>query len=225
MYRPSILLCLLLMPVSVCLGQDADEKAFQTEELRAAENRFLEEVNDVQEEYKKELSALKMRINARISEIRESYVKKLMNLLKKTTQDGSLDEAIRIRDRMKAVSEMGTAIPNTEDELAAAKKRIRELEGAVNTFESKIKKTDRRSKNALVGTWRWFSGSDVVVSETGKLITSDGNYGTIQPKDDMPGTFVFFWTGTVDTLTLSKEGNLLEGKSNDNTRVWAVKLK
>ena len=225
MYRPSILLCLLLMPASVCLGQDADEKAFQTEELRAAENRFLEEVNDVQEEYKKELSAWKMRINARISEIRESYVKKLMNLLKKTTQDGSLDEAIRIRDRMKAVSEMGTAIPNTEDELAAAKKRIRELEGAVNTFESKIKKTDRRSKNALVGTWRWFSGSDVVVSETGKLITSDGNYGTIQPKDDTPGTFVFFWTGTVDTLTLSKEGNLLEGKSNDNTRVWAVKLK
>jgi hypothetical protein len=51
----------------MCLSQDADEKAFQTEELRAAEKRFLEEVNDVQGEYMKELSALKVRINTWIS--------------------------------------------------------------------------------------------------------------------------------------------------------------
>jgi hypothetical protein len=210
----------------MCLSQDADEKAFQTEELRAAENRFLEEVNDVQGEYKKELSALKLRINTRISEVRESYVKKLTNLLKKTTQDGNLDESIRIRDRIKAVSEIETAIPNTEDELAAAEKTIKELSGEVAALESRTKKIDRRSKNALVGTWRWYSGYNVIVAETGKVVLVDGNnYGTVQPKDDAPGSFVVFWTSTVDTLTLSKEGNLLEGKSSDGSRVWAVKLK
>jgi hypothetical protein len=210
----------------MCLSQDADEKTFQTEEFRTAENRFLEEVNDVQGEYKKELSALKLRINTRISEVRESYVKKLTILLKKTTQDGNLDEAIRTRDRIKAVSEMGTAIPNTEDELAAAEKTIRELSGEVAALESRTKKIDRRSKNALVGTWRWYSGVNVIVAETGKIVLADGtNYGAIQQKDDKPGTFVVFWTNTVDTLTLSIEGNLLEGKSNDGSRVWAVKLK
>ena len=70
------------------------------------------------------------------------------------------------------------------------------------------------------------SGSDIVVGATGKVITSDGNSGTAQAKDDSPGTFVFTWpSGSVDTLILSQEGNFLDGRSNGGVRVWAVKLK
>jgi hypothetical protein len=225
MNRLPLWLWLFVLSASICVGQDAEEKGFQTEEPRAAEIKFLRAVKTAEDDYKNELSVLQGRLKTRIAEIRESYVKTLAALLKKTTQDGNLDEAIRIRDRMQGVSDIESTIPKTEEELAAAKKRIQDLESAVAEFEAKTRKIDRKSLNAVVGTWRWFSGDDIVIGNSGKVISSNGMQGTVQRKDDSPGTFVFFWQGSVDTLLLSQSGNLLEGKDNRGGRVWAVKLK
>lgn len=226
MSRPPFVVLALLILASSSVGQEADGNTFQTEEPRTAESRFESEIEKARGEYAKELSALKEKLNSKVSDIRDSYVKTLADLLKKTTQNGDLDEAIRIRDRMKVVAGLEVSIPNAEQELVAAKNRIQELESTIAKYEAKYRKIGRKSISALVGTWRWFSGSDIVVGATGKVITSDGNSGTAQAKDDSPGTFVFTWpSGSVDTLILSQEGNFLDGRSNGGVRVWAVKLK
>jgi len=80
----------------------------------------------------------------------------------------------------------------------------------------------------LVGTWRWFTGSKVVVFKNGEFKSTNEN-GTIYTgrctsiNDE---TYKFSWENDkwIDILKISKEGNYLDGKNHAGNHITAAKI-
>jgi hypothetical protein len=86
------------------------------------------------------------------------------------------------------------------------------------------------SLRSVVGNWAWFNGVKVTINNGGGCTASNGNTGTWTYKDKNKGVIVISWTEGgkagkwIDTLTLSEDGERLEGKNQDGTPVSAEKI-
>lgn len=79
----------------------------------------------------------------------------------------------------------------------------------------------------IVGEWTWFNGGVVTISSDGTMRHDlSGDSGTWHRTDAIQGTFTLTWTkgGWVDTLTLSSDGQSLEGTNNVGMSVSGRKL-
>ncbi|MBA3010884.1 MAG: hypothetical protein KJ658_00270 [Proteobacteria bacterium] len=76
--------------------------------------------------------------------------------------------------------------------------------------------------NAIVGKWKWFTGSTVDFGFNGEM-TGNGNHWECL---DNGRTFKIVWNNGqwIDTLTLSPDGMRLEGKNQFGSRVWGQRI-
>lgn len=82
---------------------------------------------------------------------------------------------------------------------------------------------------AAVGTWTWFNGGTVVLDGRGGVQGSNKggdrptNPGTWRCVNGSPVTIQITWVkgGWIDTLTLAAGGRRLEGRNQQNSRIWA----
>jgi len=78
--------------------------------------------------------------------------------------------------------------------------------------------------NSIVGKWQWFNGTVSTFYSNGTSSASHGYQGTWQPG------YVVTWhrdddkTTWVDTLTLSPDGQTLDGKNQFGNHVWGTRL-
>ncbi|OQW91485.1 MAG: hypothetical protein BWK78_04515 [Thiotrichaceae bacterium IS1] len=80
------------------------------------------------------------------------------------------------------------------------------------------------SCDGIVGKWQWFNGTISTFYSNGTSSASHGYQGTWQPgyvvtwhRDDDPTTWV-------DTLTLSPDGQTLDGQNQNGNHVWGTRL-
>lgn len=131
--------------------------------------------------------------------LRKSLTKKLTKQQDVLTEQGELDEAVGVRDR------------------------ITELKSRRISPPMSLGVTPDLSPHGIVGTWRWNNGVDVRNLPDGK---TNGNC-TWKLVDGSKNEYLFNWTKIpADRVRLSENGRVLEGtKANDLTfRVWAVRI-
>jgi len=80
---------------------------------------------------------------------------------------------------------------------------------------------------ATAGTWKWFNGGTVIIDDQGGATGYDKgsdkpNPGKWRCVNGSPVTIQIQWVkgGWLDTLTLSSDGQKLEGRNQQNSRVW-----
>ena len=67
----------------------------------------------------------------------------------------------------------------------------------------------------IVGKWSWFTGSEVTFRQDGTLSSTSGANGTWKCTDPDRMTYILIWDrGWKDTLTLSMDGNRLNGHNH-----------
>lgn len=77
--------------------------------------------------------------------------------------------------------------------------------------------------SVLVGTWRWYTGAEVVVRKDGKF--SSGTFvGRWRPAGVGPLTFTMTWPPAVDQVTLSEDGRRLTGANQYGVRLTARRI-
>ncbi|MEQ8814050.1 MAG: SH3 domain-containing protein [Thalassobaculum sp.] len=82
---------------------------------------------------------------------------------------------------------------------------------------------DTAACDSVVGAWKWFTGSTVVLDPGGTIGGNPGNVWTCE--DAETRTFVLRWGSRfVDTLVLSADGQRLEGKNQHGSRVSGQRL-
>jgi len=80
----------------------------------------------------------------------------------------------------------------------------------------------------VVGTWKWFCGSVVTVTDNGEVRSVRENGKRADGRFDKIGDnkYRFIWGNneSVDILKIKKEGNLLEGQNQAGIKVTAIKI-
>jgi hypothetical protein len=82
----------------------------------------------------------------------------------------------------------------------------------------------------VVGRWVWMGNGDVTVNANGtcQLRGAHGGTWTFQNNKEVERKYVFTWTPRgriyIDQLRLSADGKKLEGKNQQNHRVWATRV-
>ena len=86
---------------------------------------------------------------------------------------------------------------------------------------------------ASMGDWNWFTGGRVRLAEDGQVYVYDQNKGKWMAsqgshwrwKDRSRGVLEVSWNNNsfIDTLTLSQDGNRLDGANQNGSRVWATR--
>jgi len=80
----------------------------------------------------------------------------------------------------------------------------------------------------VVGTWKWFCGSIVTVTDNGEVraVWDDGKRadGRFDKIGDNKYRFIWGNNESVDILKIKKEGNLLEGQNQAGSKVTALKI-
>ncbi len=83
--------------------------------------------------------------------------------------------------------------------------------------------SDAAACDAVVGSWKWFTGSTVVLDPGGTIGGNPKNVWTCEDADTR--TFVLRWGSRfVDTLVLSADGRRLEGKNQHGSRVTGERV-
>ncbi len=77
--------------------------------------------------------------------------------------------------------------------------------------------------NAIVGKWKWFTGSSVDIQPGGILPGKGNSWQCINPNQRV---YLIIWNNGqwVDTLTLSPDGTRLEGENQNGNRVWGQRV-
>ncbi|WP_320172242.1 hypothetical protein [Maridesulfovibrio sp.] len=75
----------------------------------------------------------------------------------------------------------------------------------------------------LVGKWKWFTGSVAEFYAGGRMPGAGNSWKCADPSR---GTFIITWSNGkwVDTLTMSQDGNRLDGQNQIGNRVWGTRL-
>jgi len=80
----------------------------------------------------------------------------------------------------------------------------------------------------VVGTWKWFCGSVVTVTDNGEVraVWDDGKHadGRFDKIGDNKYRFIWGNNESIDILKIKKEGNLLEGQNQAGGKVTAIKI-
>lgn len=156
--------------------------------IRSLDRSYREAIASLNESYRDDRESL-----------RNVTTKKLTKQQELLTEQGQLDEAVAVRDRIKQLTSMRILPPVSPD------------------------LTSDLVPHGIVGTWRWNNGVDVRNLPDGK---TNGNC-TWKLIDGSKGEYLFSWTKIpADRVRLSGNGRVLEGtKANDLTfRVWAVRI-
>jgi hypothetical protein len=76
--------------------------------------------------------------------------------------------------------------------------------------------------STIAGDWDWFIGGVTTIRADGTFVFSDGTrHGTWQLTDPSQRLFTLVWSsGFTDTLVLSADGRVLDGKNQVGTHVW-----
>src|SRR5262245_45599390 len=76
--------------------------------------------------------------------------------------------------------------------------------------------------STIAGDWDWFIGGVTTIRADGTFVFSDGTrHGTWQLTDRSQRLFTLVWSsGFTDTLVLSADGQVLDGKNQVGTHVW-----
>ncbi len=214
--------------LGIALLSDPQDKAkpdFKSAEVRSEILAFDRLTEEARKSFADALTELISKHNANISKLKEEHLSRLDSFLKQATQTADLDEAIKIRDAMALCRDSKIDLPDfrKQAELTAAKNAELEKQIAELT-RGKSEKTSTKTHQLIVGTWRWFNGSDVVFRQNG---TAEGNLtGNWKLTDEKKQYLVSWSNGSIDTLTMTEDGKLLEGRASlDGNRVWAVRLK
>ncbi len=94
-----------------------------------------------------------------------------------------------------------------------------------DTFTFKAAKPEREyldeKNDPLIGTWRWFTGSDVAFHENHTMQSTSGNSGRWQQLGKASNVYELRWSkgSYIDTLTLSSDRNTLKGTNQHGHRV------
>ncbi|WP_432734989.1 hypothetical protein [Maridesulfovibrio sp. FT414] len=75
----------------------------------------------------------------------------------------------------------------------------------------------------LVGKWRWFTGSVAEFQQGGRMPGNGNSWRCLDPERR---TFEITWGNGryIDTLTMTQDGNRLDGKNQIGNRVWGTRL-
>ena len=74
---------------------------------------------------------------------------------------------------------------------------------------------------AAAGTWDWFNQVQVTLLPDYSARGTNNEVGTWRLADPANRVYVIQWkAGWVDTLTLSPDGNTLDGSNREGTHVW-----
>ena len=206
-------------------GQERQPTQFKAPELKKAINDFENDLVDAKKSFADGVSQQVVVFNTRVTEIRTLHVDRMSSILKLTTQAADLDEALKIRDEIKRVNDLKLETPNLQALLDQATAKISELEKQVSDLvPAKNEKSGREAVLAVVGLWRWFDGNDVTFTSKGQ---ASHPFLKGEWKQQSDNTFLCSWTnGSIDTLVVSADGRLIEGKASLNGgRVWAVRIK
>jgi hypothetical protein len=80
----------------------------------------------------------------------------------------------------------------------------------------------------VVGTWKWFCGSVVSVTDNGEVraVWDDGKHadGRFDKIGDNKYRFIWGNNESIEILKIKKEGNLLEGQNQAGSKVTAIKI-
>src|SRR5262249_31891536 len=80
----------------------------------------------------------------------------------------------------------------------------------------------------LIGTWKWFAGSPVTVTANGTYLRDARQAGSWTLVDAGQRRYRLNWGGEfgggIDDVTLSADGNSLDGKNQFGTRITATKV-
>lgn len=84
----------------------------------------------------------------------------------------------------------------------------------------------RREIDPVVGAWRWFNGTTVMVNANGTVQDSLANHGT-WVYDEGGRAYVLRWKigGWVDTMRLSVGADKLEGRNQQGARVHGTRIR
>jgi WD40 repeat protein len=99
------------------------------------------------------------------------------------------------------------------------------LEGK-NQNGLRVTATRAGDKDPVVGTWKWFDGSQVTVAENGSFTQNGKRGGTWRAMDAGKREYQLRWSPpkkSVDELTLSADGKSLDGKNQFGQRVTGTK--
>ncbi|MEO9591086.1 hypothetical protein [Rhodopirellula bahusiensis] len=156
-------------------------------------------IRSLDRSYRESITRLNEAYQVDRESLRKSLTKKLTKQQDVLTEQGELDEAVGVRDR------------------------ITELKSRRISPPLSLGVTPDLSPHGIVGTWRWNNGVDVRNLPDGK---TNGNC-TWKLVDGSKNEYLFNWTKIpADRVRLSENGRVLEGtKANDLTfRVWAVRI-
>ncbi|TWU40850.1 hypothetical protein [Novipirellula artificiosorum] len=182
-------------------GNSAEvEKKESSESIVATElDRHEISIRTLDRSYRESIASLNEAYQADRESLRKAITKKLTKQQKLLTEQGKLDEAVAVRERITQLS---------------SKRILPPLSFGV---------TSDLSTHGIVGTWRWNNGVDVRNLSDGK---TNGNC-TWKLVDGSKNEYLFNWSKIpADRVRLSGNGRVLEGtKANDLTfRVWAVRI-
>lgn len=215
----------ILIAISTIANSQETETAptFKSTEVRETMRSFGESVKLAKSSFSDALSELVAKYNADINKLKNDQAIQLESFLKSTTQAADLDEAIKIRDAIETLKKSIIELPDMQKQASILSAKVDELEKQV---EQILKTKNSKNQNILVGTWRWYDGSDVVISSNGQ---ANGNkmIGSWKSVDMNKRIFSVSWMNvSVDTLKMSDDGKLLEGTASSNgVRVWGVRIK
>ena len=229
-------MCFLLGTAFTSYSQDTTKPDFKSAEVRSEIQSFIRSTDEAKKSFADALSELISKHNSDVSKLKDEHLSRLESFLKQTTQAADLDEAIKIRDAIALCRDAKIELPDFRKlaELSAAKNIELEKQIAELTHGKGVK-PGPKTRQSIVGTWRWFNGSDALFRPNG---TAEGNVNQAMklPEAVVNGTwkstdgkyqFLITWSnGSIDTLTMTEDGKLLEGRASlDGKRVWAVRLK
>jgi hypothetical protein len=211
---------------SLTLAQAPAPQAPKSPKVQEAINVFDESLAAVRKDFASSVKKLTEAHNAEVKRLRDKHLQKLEQLMKQTTQAAELDEAIAIRDATKALQETSFEIPDADKPAAMVAARVVELENQLTELQQlEAERSSRNAKRSVVGTWRWFDGTDYVFKANGQ---AEGKLiGNWKQSENAKNAFSITWSnGATDVVKLSDDGKVLDGRSvTDAMRVWAVRLK
>lgn len=194
-----IVIAIVASQFTIASSAEVEKKKSSVSVVASELDRHEISIRSLDRSYRESTASLNEAYQADREALRKTITKKLKKQQELLTEQGKLDEAVAVRDRITQLSSTRILPPLS------------------------LGVTSDLSAHGIVGTWRWNNGVDVRNFSDGK---TNGNCKW-KLVDGSKNEYLFNWSKIPpDRVRLSENGRVLEGtKANDLTfRVWAVRI-
>ena len=82
-------------------------------------------------------------------------------------------------------------------------------------------------EDGVIGKWKWFNGINVYIRNNGTVSNSENGTGVWYVSDRNRNQVTIRWNegGWIDELSLSPDGNNLDGRNQNGVHVFGIRVK